>query len=159
MALQSDGTVWAWGDNSRGQLGDGTTTNRLSPVQLGTSTDDTTTGCFIATAAFGSYFHPYVSILRSFRDTFLIPNSIGRSFIAWYYRVSPAIADRLRHNETMKAVARIFLLPLVGVSYLCLKVGMINSIFILLLLIADAMVLIKIKKTLHRNTHHPELNI
>jgi hypothetical protein len=159
VALQSDGTVWAWGDNSRGQLGDGTTTNRLSPVQLGTSTDDTTTGCFIATAAFGSYFHPYVSILRSFRDTFLIPNSIGRSFIAWYYRVSPAIADRLRHNETMKAVARIFLLPLVGVSYLCLKVGMINSIFILLLLIADAMVLIKIKKTLHRNTHHPELNI
>ncbi len=34
MALKSDGTVWSWGDNSYGQLGDGTTTNRLSPVRV-----------------------------------------------------------------------------------------------------------------------------
>jgi len=33
-ALASDGSVWAWGDNSYGQLGDGTMTNRLSPVQV-----------------------------------------------------------------------------------------------------------------------------
>jgi alpha-tubulin suppressor-like RCC1 family protein len=31
-ALRSDGTVWAWGDNNDGELGDGTTVNRLSPV-------------------------------------------------------------------------------------------------------------------------------
>lgn len=35
LALKNDGTVWAWGDNSAGQLGDGTTTNRSSPVQVG----------------------------------------------------------------------------------------------------------------------------
>lgn len=34
FALKSDGTVWAWGNNSSGQLGDGTTTNRLTPVQV-----------------------------------------------------------------------------------------------------------------------------
>ena len=34
LALAADGTVWAWGENGRGQLGDGTTTNRLSPVQV-----------------------------------------------------------------------------------------------------------------------------
>ena len=34
VALKSDGTVWAWGSNSIGQLGDGTTTNRSSPVQV-----------------------------------------------------------------------------------------------------------------------------
>ncbi|MDD3179012.1 MAG: fibronectin type III domain-containing protein [Opitutaceae bacterium] len=34
VALKSDGTVWAWGGNSCGQLGDGTTTQRLSPVQV-----------------------------------------------------------------------------------------------------------------------------
>jgi hypothetical protein len=33
-ALKSDGTVWAWGDNSRGQLGDGTTTARYPPIQV-----------------------------------------------------------------------------------------------------------------------------
>ncbi|HEX8702583.1 MAG TPA: RCC1 repeat-containing protein, partial [Myxococcaceae bacterium] len=34
LALGNDGTVWAWGDNTSGQLGDGTTTPRLSPVQV-----------------------------------------------------------------------------------------------------------------------------
>ena len=29
-----DGSVWAWGVNSHGQLGDGTSTNRLSPVRI-----------------------------------------------------------------------------------------------------------------------------
>nr|WP_210063468.1 S-layer homology domain-containing protein [Pseudarthrobacter sp. PvP004] len=33
-ALKSDGTVWAWGDNGSGQLGDGTTTERLTPVKV-----------------------------------------------------------------------------------------------------------------------------
>lgn len=34
LAVKSDGTVWAWGNNSLGQLGDGTTTNRYTPVQV-----------------------------------------------------------------------------------------------------------------------------
>jgi MYXO-CTERM domain-containing protein len=34
MALKSDGTVWTWGSNGEGQLGDGTNTNRLTPVQV-----------------------------------------------------------------------------------------------------------------------------
>ena len=34
VALKSDGTVWAWGYNGDGELGDGTTTNKLSPVQV-----------------------------------------------------------------------------------------------------------------------------
>ncbi len=33
VAVRSDGTVWTWGHNESGQLGDGTTIDRLSPVQ------------------------------------------------------------------------------------------------------------------------------
>src|SRR5690606_16607183 len=32
--IKYDGTVWAWGWNNSGQLGAGTTTNRLAPVQV-----------------------------------------------------------------------------------------------------------------------------
>jgi len=34
VALRSDGTVWAWGSNSQGQLGDGTRIERRTPVQV-----------------------------------------------------------------------------------------------------------------------------
>ena len=34
FALKSDGTVWAWGNNMFGQLGDGSTTDRYTPVQV-----------------------------------------------------------------------------------------------------------------------------
>jgi alpha-tubulin suppressor-like RCC1 family protein len=33
VALKNDGTVWAWGDNEYGQLGDGTSAERHSAVQ------------------------------------------------------------------------------------------------------------------------------
>ena len=34
VTLKSDGTVWTWGYNGHGELGDGTTTNRVTPVQV-----------------------------------------------------------------------------------------------------------------------------
>jgi alpha-tubulin suppressor-like RCC1 family protein len=39
LALKTDGTLWAWGDNGYGQLGDGTDINRKIPVQVGTDND------------------------------------------------------------------------------------------------------------------------
>jgi alpha-tubulin suppressor-like RCC1 family protein len=34
LALEADGTVWAWGHNKSGQLGDGTKVDRPAPVQV-----------------------------------------------------------------------------------------------------------------------------
>ena len=34
FAIQSNGTLWGWGYNSDGELGDGTTISRLRPVAL-----------------------------------------------------------------------------------------------------------------------------
>jgi len=39
LSLHVDGTVWAWGRNQRGQLGDGTTEDRSTPVQVAGLTD------------------------------------------------------------------------------------------------------------------------
>jgi alpha-tubulin suppressor-like RCC1 family protein len=34
-AIKSDGTLWTWGQNTYGQLGDGTTVSKSSPVKVG----------------------------------------------------------------------------------------------------------------------------
>ncbi|MCC6558364.1 MAG: hypothetical protein IT372_35950, partial [Polyangiaceae bacterium] len=33
-AILKDGSLWCWGDNSVGQLGNGTTTGELSPTRV-----------------------------------------------------------------------------------------------------------------------------
>lgn len=37
VAIKTDGSLWAWGNNQYGQLGDRTNTNKFFPVQIGTS--------------------------------------------------------------------------------------------------------------------------
>jgi alpha-tubulin suppressor-like RCC1 family protein len=44
-ALKTDGTLWTWGYNQYGQLGNGTTTNYSSPIQIGTLTNWKTISC------------------------------------------------------------------------------------------------------------------
>jgi alpha-tubulin suppressor-like RCC1 family protein len=54
VALKSDGTVWTWGSNSSGQLGDGSTTSRKLAAQVKTSNNTFLTG--ITTLASGDNF-------------------------------------------------------------------------------------------------------
>ena len=37
--IKTDGTLWGWGYSNFGQIGDGATTHRSSPVQVGSDTD------------------------------------------------------------------------------------------------------------------------
>jgi hypothetical protein len=85
-------------------------------------------GCFIATAAFGSYLDPHVAVLRSFRDSFLLTNRLGKALVSWYYATSPPYADTIRQNGPLKTVVRIALFPPIGFAYLCLAVGVVPAL-------------------------------
>jgi alpha-tubulin suppressor-like RCC1 family protein len=56
-AIKSDGTLWAWGDNTYGSLGDGTFARRLAPKQIGLSTnwDAVSVGDYHTVALSGSH--------------------------------------------------------------------------------------------------------
>lgn len=75
-------------------------------------------GCFIATAAYGSYLEPEVMLLRKFRDNYLLTNSVGISLVDFYYATSPPIADYIAGHQALRTITRYGLTPIVyGVKY------------------------------------------
>lgn len=70
-------------------------------------------GCFIATAAFGSYLDPQVVVLRHFRDNVLMKSSPGRSFVKLYYTYSPPVADFIYEHDSLRLLTRWALTPLI----------------------------------------------
>ncbi|MBN2324889.1 MAG: hypothetical protein JXQ30_14260 [Spirochaetes bacterium] len=79
-------------------------------------------GCFIATAAFGSPFERHVTTLVRFRDEYLLPNGPGRAFVGLYYRYSPPFAAIIAKRPVLRAFVRAGLLPLACVSRFLLDV-------------------------------------
>jgi len=77
------------------------------------SSNNNSGGCFIATAAYGSYSENHVLILREFRDTVLSATASGRWFIRCYYKISPPIARMIESREFAKKVVRTLLKPIV----------------------------------------------
>ena len=70
-------------------------------------------GCFIATAAYGSHLDLHVGSLRRFRDETLMRSRLGRALVSWYYEVSPPIAYRIEQSESLRAITRAALVPVV----------------------------------------------
>ena len=93
-------------------------------------------GCFVATAAYGSRMADDVVALKQFRDNILLKNSAGRSFVRFYYEVSPPLADYIKGDESLKTAVRVSLLPLVAVSYATVHFGPVITVTMLLVLLA-----------------------
>ena len=71
--------------------------------------------CFIATAAYGTDAAEEIDILREFRDTVMLPSSIGAGFVSLYYRTSPAIAGVISGHEFLRTAVRVGLVdPIVA---------------------------------------------
>jgi hypothetical protein len=81
-------------------------------------------GCFIATAAYGSPMAPQVKVLRDMRDRFLLFSDLGKTLVDVYYAYSPVAADFIAQHSALRAVVRVALYPLVGVSWVALKIGL-----------------------------------
>ncbi|MDR3001909.1 MAG: ankyrin repeat domain-containing protein [Fibromonadaceae bacterium] len=71
-------------------------------------------GCYVATAVYGSYDAPEVLCLRRFRDEMLSPSVFGRLFISLYYCFSPPIAERLKGVQRINMFVRKVLDKVVG---------------------------------------------
>jgi len=91
-------------------------------------------GCFIATAAFGSKFEKHVQLLRRFRDLYLMPYKIGRAFVKTYYRYSPPVAEFIADHDILRAMVRWSLIPLIGLSWMLLHLGAVPILIFLILI-------------------------
>jgi YVTN family beta-propeller protein len=87
------------------------------------ATGDDSSGCFIATAAYGSILEPHVKILRDFRDRFLATNAPGKTILKVYYEFSPPIAHYIQSHDMLRIAVRCGLLPVVGISWLAISIG------------------------------------
>ena len=63
-------------------------------------------GCFIATAAYGTSTAKEINILREFRDEVLMENSLGKELVAFYYAVSPPLANIISEHELLRTFVR-----------------------------------------------------
>ena len=76
-------------------------------------TDVKREGCFIATAAYGSYLSPEVKSLREFRDNVLLASAPGKQLVSLYYDLSPTLADIIQQSEATRTATRWVLTPVV----------------------------------------------
>jgi len=77
------------------------------------STSSSSKKCFIATAAYGTPYHPHIDVLRDFRDKYLLKSALGRSFVMFYYSYSPYLADIISKSILLRAMALALILPVV----------------------------------------------
>ncbi len=107
----------------------------LASLFGGDSDDDgSVEGCFIATAAYGSYMEEHVMVLRNFRDRILYASDWGTAAVHFYYKHSPPLADFIAEHQNVKKVVRWGLLPVIGLSWMTLQIGFWQTLAFILIL-------------------------
>jgi hypothetical protein len=80
-------------------------------------TEQKKSGCFIATAVYGSPYASEVIILKEFRDSWLLNYDLGKVFVKFYYWVSPSIANQLVNRSYLKRITKtIIIIPLIKIA-------------------------------------------
>jgi len=88
-------------------------------VEIIVTVEGTKSNCLIATATYGSEVADEVQTLRRFRDDHILTSFAGRQFMivfdSWYYSFSPAVAESIRKNGSMRELVKIALYPLIWI--------------------------------------------
>jgi hypothetical protein len=92
--------------------------------------------CFIASAAYGTPMIDQIQVLRDFRDGYLMTNPAGRWFVSTYYRYSPPLARFIAHHDSLRAVVRAGLTPIIWLTTLVMKTTLLQKMAMLVSMIA-----------------------
>ncbi len=87
--------------------------NGVRHYQQGSASMDSDSGCFIATAAFGTPMAAEIQTLREFRDQRLRRSAAGRWLIRRYEALSPPVAGYIAERPRLRAVVRGLLRPVI----------------------------------------------
>jgi hypothetical protein len=92
--------------------------------------------CFIATAAYGTPMIDQIQVLRDFRDGYLMTNPAGRWFVSTYYRYSPPLARFIARHDSLRALVRAGLTPIIWLTTLIMKTTLLQKMAMLVSMIA-----------------------
>lgn len=68
--------------------------------------------CFVVTATMGDFNHPNVTLLRRFRDDWILKRPWGERFVSCYYQIGPKVADVISPRPVLRRLSyRCLVLP------------------------------------------------
>ncbi len=92
--------------------------------------------CFIATAAYGTPMIDRIQVLRDFRDQYLMKNPAGRWFVSIYYKYSPPLARFIARHDSLRALVRVVLTPVIWLTALFMKTTLLQKAALLITILA-----------------------
>jgi hypothetical protein len=99
----------------------GTATGSSGDASLPVGSGSGGSGCFIATAAYGSRMAKEVNVLKKVRDEYLLTHYSGKVLVSFYYKHSPKLARFISKSPFLKSIVRVGLYPLIKASTLVIE--------------------------------------